>query len=232
MVVLYYHRSVRDDNEDRRLVTLLRQKGLVPVQLPDEKGPREDQPRLLVRHGRVLLAAPTKNTPTKPAKEKEGPDRSRSPRRRSPAKQVSNEEPVGLVVLLSEPTDVQPGHPSTKLRSAIDEARSRISTYEDMEKKEVMKAARNEKSLISVKCKVDFTDSDGNKSSLQMKAGKLIWTWTDKTSNQSERTDGPIRYNAGTGRLTFGDGYHYKPDAEGTKRFLKPDCEGGQSSLC
>ena len=27
VVVLYYHRSVRDDNEDRRLVTLLRQKG-------------------------------------------------------------------------------------------------------------------------------------------------------------------------------------------------------------
>lgn len=25
--MLYYHRSVRDDNEDRRLVTLLRQKG-------------------------------------------------------------------------------------------------------------------------------------------------------------------------------------------------------------
>lgn len=29
VVVLYYHRSVRDDNEDRRLVTLLRQKGLL-----------------------------------------------------------------------------------------------------------------------------------------------------------------------------------------------------------
>ena len=213
VVVLYYHRSVRDDNEDRRLVTLLRQKGLVPVQLPDEKGPRDDQPRLLVRHGRVLLA-----TPPKPAKAegKEAPDRSRSPRRRSPPKQVS-EEPVGLVVLLSEPTDVQPGHPSTKLRSAIDEARNRISAYEDMERKEVMKAARNEKSLISVKTKVDFLDTDGNKSSLQMKGGKLIWTWTDKNTNQSERTDGPIRYNAGTGKLTFGDSYHYKPDAEGKR---------------
>ena len=216
VVVLYYPRSVRDDNEDRRLVTLLRQKGLVPVQLPDEKGPREDQPRLLVRHGRVLLAPAKAATSQKDL----GSDRrSRSPvrRRGSPVKQPApHEEPVGLVVLLSEPTDVQPGHPSTKLRSAIDEARSRISAYEEMEKKEVMKASRNEKSLVSMKAKVEFLDTDGNKSSLQMKGGKLIWTWTDKNTNQSERIDGPIRYNAGSGRLTFGESYHYKPDAEGT----------------
>ena len=216
VVVLYYHRSVRDDNEDRRLVTLLRQKGLVPVQLPDEKGPREDQPRLLVRHGRVLLATPAKATKDS---QKDTDRRSRSPvrRRGSPVKaQAPQEEPVGLVVLLSEPTDVQPGHPSTKLRSAIDEARTRISAYEEMEKKEVMKASRNEKSLVSMKAKIEFLDTDGNKSSLQMKGGKLIWTWTDKNTSQSDRIDGPIRYNAGTGKLTFGESYHYKPDVEGT----------------
>ena len=33
-----------------------------------------------------------------------------------------------------------------------------------MEKKEKMKAARNEKSLVSVKSKVDFLDTEGNKS--------------------------------------------------------------------
>eukprot|EP00439_Symbiodinium_sp_Y106_P047833 s3931_g6.t1 len=218
VVVLYYHRSVRDDNEDRRLVTLLRQKGLVPVQLPDEKGPREDQPRLLVRHGRVLLATPAKATKDS---QKDTDRRSRSPvrRRGSPVKaQAPQEEPVGLVVLLSEPTDVQPGHPSTKLRSAIDEARTRISAYEEMEKKEVMKASRNEKSLVSMKAKIEFLDTDGNKSSLQMKGGKLIWTWTDKNTSQSDRIDGPIRYNAGTGKLTFGESYHYKPDVEGLKK--------------
>ncbi|CAL1138443.1 unnamed protein product, partial [Cladocopium goreaui] len=206
VVVLYYHRSVRDDNEDRRLVTLLRQKGLVPVQLPDEKGPREDQPRLVVRHGRVFLVE-RKTVKVARTGEVEG--------FRTATAETS--EPVGLVVLLSEPTDVQPGHASTKLRSAIDEARQRIEAYEEMETKEKMKAARNEKSLVSVKSKVDFLDTEGNKSSLQMKGGKLIWTWTEKGTNQSERTQGPIRYNVATGKLTFGD-YHYKPDAEGLKK--------------
>lgn len=214
VVVLYYHRSVRDDNEDRRLVTLLRQKGLVPVQLPDEKGPREDQPRLVVRHGKVFI--------TEKKSEQRTPDRSRSPKRQaSPArgaKAAETSEPVGLVVLLSEPTDVQPGHASTKLRSAIDEARARIEAYEDMETKEKMKAARNEKSVVSVKSKVDFLDTEGNKSSLQMKGGKLIWTWTEKGTKESERVHGPIRYNVATGKLTFGDSYHYKPDAEGLKK--------------
>jgi hypothetical protein len=32
--------------------------------------------------------------------------------------------------------------------------------------------------------------------------------------SSQERTQGPIRYNVATGKLTFGD-YHYKPDAEG-----------------
>eukprot|EP00435_Cladocopium_sp_Y103_P051775 s115_g16.t1 len=202
VVVLYYHRSVRDDNEDRRLVTLLRQKGLVPVQLPDENGPREDQPRLVVRHGRVFLverkpvAGNAGNGPAATGNAAPRHDRSRSPRRSprrpaSPARTAKTataetSDPVGLVVLLSEPTDVQPGHASTKLRSAIDEARQRIEAYEEMETKEKMKAARNEKSLVSVKSKVDFLDTEGNKSSLQMKGGKLIWTWTEKGTNQSD----------------------------------------------
>ena len=41
-------------------------------------------------------------------------------------------EPVGLVVLLSEPTDVQPWHASTRLRTAIEEARQRIEAYEEV----------------------------------------------------------------------------------------------------
>jgi len=35
---------------------------------------------------------------------------------------------------------------------------------QEMEQKEKMKAARNEKSLVSVKSKVDFLDTEGNKS--------------------------------------------------------------------
>ena len=37
---------------------------------------------------------------------------------------------------------------------------------QEMEKKEKMKAARNEKSLVSVKSKVEFLDTEGNKSFL------------------------------------------------------------------
>ena len=33
-----------------------------------------------------------------------------------------------------------------------------------------------------------------------------------------ERTHGPLRYNVASGKLTFGDSYHYKPDAEGLDR--------------
>ena len=36
-----------------------------------------------------------------------------------------------------------------------------------------------------------------------------------------ERTQGPIRYNVATGKLTFGD-YHYKPDVEGRERSNTP----------
>ena len=35
-----------------------------------------------------------------------------------------------------------------------------------------------------------------------------------------ERTHGPLRYNVATGKLTFGDSYHYKPDAEGLERLV------------
>ena len=35
------------------------------------------------------------------------------------------------------------------------------------------------------------------------------------TRDPEERTHGPLRYNVATGKLTFGDSYHYKPDAEG-----------------
>eukprot|EP00913_Durusdinium_trenchii_P015757 g14808.t1 len=125
VVVLYYHRSVRDDNEDRRLVTLLRQKGLleelmwhgalilrralfdaglVPVQLPDEKGPREDQPRLVVRHGKVFI--------TEKKSEQRTPDRSRSPKRQaSPArgaKAAETSEPVGLVLTFGDSYHYKP----------------------------------------------------------------------------------------------------------------------------
>lgn len=111
---------------------------------------------------------------------------------------------MGLVVLLSEPTDVQPGHASTKLRAAMDEARQRIEAYEEVALKEKMKAPRNEKTVLKVRAKVDFLDQEGNRNALQwlgftsslllfirMKGGKLLWTWTEKGTTQSERISGP-----------------------------------------
>eukprot|EP00930_Biecheleria_cincta_P002734 TRINITY_DN103728_c0_g1_i1.p1 TRINITY_DN103728_c0_g1~~TRINITY_DN103728_c0_g1_i1.p1 ORF type:complete len:752 (+),score=156.38 TRINITY_DN103728_c0_g1_i1:34-2289(+) len=208
VVVLYYNRTVRDDNEDRRLVTLLRQRGIVPVQLPGEEGRIEGQAYLEVRNGRVFLIEP----PPKMQSAEGRRGRSRSP----PRKQQG--DPVGLVVLLSEPTDVEPGHRSTKLRSALDEARSRIQTYEEMEEKEKLKASRAEQSIVSVSSKVDFLDTEGNKNSINMKGNTLMWTWTDKNTKESERIDGPIRWNVNTSKMTFGDSFHYKPDAEGLKK--------------
>lgn len=208
VVVLYYNRTVRDDNEDRRLITLLRQRGIIPVQLPGEDGRVEGQAYLEVRNGRVFLVQPPPKTESKEG----GRARSRSPPRREKG------EPVGLVVLLSEPTDVEPGHRSTKLRSAIDEARSRIQSYEEEEKTEVLKAQRAEKTILSVKNKVEFLDTEGNKNSLNMKGDKLIWTWTDGNTKEYERIDGPIPWNASTSKMTFGDSFHYKPEPEGLKK--------------
>ena len=41
------------------------------------------------------------------------------------------------------------------------------------------------------------------------------WNPHKSTRDPEERTHGPLRYNVATGKLTFGDSYHYKPDAEG-----------------
>ena len=45
----------------------------------------------------------------------------------------------------------------------------------------------------------------------KLQVGSVI---PQENKSSQERTQGPIRYNVATGKLTFGD-YHYKPDAEG-----------------
>ena len=61
-----------------------------------------------------------------------------------------------------------------------------------------------------------------NKSRSSMKFHEIPWnSWTldsCHSPHSEERTQGPIRYNVATGKLTFGD-YHYKPDAEGSLEF-------------
>lgn len=128
------------------------------------------------------------------------------------------EEPVGLVVLLSEPCDVEPGHESTKLRTAIDEARSRIEEYKEQQKKEELRATRAEKTIVSISAKVDFVDTMGNKNILQMKRGNLVWCVHYAESKEVDRTYGPISWNENTGKLTTDSGYSYKPDPEGLKK--------------
>eukprot|EP00928_Gymnodinium_smaydae_P056145 TRINITY_DN39574_c0_g1_i1.p1 TRINITY_DN39574_c0_g1~~TRINITY_DN39574_c0_g1_i1.p1 ORF type:complete len:819 (+),score=167.51 TRINITY_DN39574_c0_g1_i1:85-2541(+) len=242
VVILYYPRSVRDDNEDRRVIQLFARRGIIPVQLPGEDGPRDDQPKLVVRGGRVILATPVKEKADSgggagggaaagkaQAQAAGSAARSRSPvpTRRSPARAANSptrekktkmkEEPVGLVVLLSEPCDVEPGHESTKLRTAIEEARSRISDSIEVKKKEELKATRAEKTILSVSSKVDFLDTSGNKHVIQMKGTKLVWSINFKDSKETERNNGPLRWNESTSKISTSEGHSYKPDADGLK---------------
>ena len=60
-----------------------------------------------------------------------------------------------------------------------------------------------------------FTDE--SKDAQKFISTRSPWPPTSRpgTVTREERTHGPLRYNVATGKLTFGDSYHYKPDAEG-----------------
>jgi hypothetical protein len=147
------------------------------------------------------------------------------------AKKVEQVEPVGLVILLSEPLDVEPGHDAVKLRTAIAEARSRIDDYEGVQKKATLKAKHAEKTVVSVNGKVNFKDTDGNMYSLRSVGGKLdrssnqmvgatlVWTVKEKGQDPTQVT-GPLRWNEATGKLSEDlnwFGWWCIPDAEGLK---------------
>lgn len=143
---------------------------------------------------------------------------------------LSREEPVGLVILLSEPCDAQPGHSSTKLRSAIAEARHRISFHEEQRQKEELKALRAEISVLSVKEKFDFSEKCGDKSTVQMEDGKLVWYYNELSAKKEEakgvvRIMGPLGWNRKTSELSGHSKdntvFISKPDPEGVKELEK-----------
>jgi uncharacterized circularly permuted ATP-grasp superfamily protein len=269
VVILYYPRSVRDDNEDRRVVQIFTKRGAAAVELPGTGGPVLGKPRLEVKGGRVYLITPPKDEKkekkdapkkdaskdAKDAKEtKENKDTSKhytgtkdeSPKKnvkersRSPArKKEYKTEKVGLVILLSEPIDIDPGHEAVQLRAAIQEARNRASNYDLEMKALTLQAKHAEKSLISVNNKVSFTDVEGNKHWLHMVGGKvdkdtqklvggkLIWTVQDKPEKKAkdaERVEGPLIWNESTSKLSEKEqwkGWACKPDAAGLKELQK-----------
>jgi len=222
VVVLYYQRhgsgdaSECSDNEDRRMAQLFKKRGIDPVPLPGNNGPTPGQPRLEVRNKKVYMVTPQKEVHTKagdntvrraasPARERPGP--SPSPTRDEPPKKKlrldgMTEELVGMVVLLTEPTDVGPGHESTKLRSAIDNAKYHIEAHEDEVQEAQLKAKGAEKTVIKVNTKVDVTDKDGCKSSLQMKGDQLTWIVNDKNGKEVDRIKGFLSWNAWTLKLS------------------------------
>jgi hypothetical protein len=114
----------------------------------------------------------------------------------------ASEEPVGLVVLLSEAADVQPGHASTKLKSAIDNAKSHIEVHEEEVKEAILKAKGAEKSVSKVNGKVEVTGKHGCRNCLQMKGKKLVWTVYDTDGNELDKINGPLGWNVLTNKLS------------------------------
>lgn len=150
-----------------------------------------------------------------------------------------------MVILLSEPIDIDPGHQAVQLRVATTEARARALNYDLEVKNLILQAKHAEKSLIGVNSKVSFTDVDGNKHWLNMvgskvdkdtqKAvgGKLMWTVLEKGKKpkETERVEGPLIWkedvtsnNEWSGKLSETEnwkGWACKPDAAGLKELKK-----------
>lgn len=143
-----------------------------------------------------------------------------------------------MVILLSEPIDIDPGHQCVQLRAAIQEARNRAINYDLEMKNLTLQAKHAEKSVVAVNSKVQFTDTDGNKHSLHMVGGKvdkdtqklcggkLIWTCTEKgkKAREAERVQGPLIWNEATSKLSEKEnwmGWACKPDAAGLKELQK-----------
>jgi len=238
VVLLYYPRRDRSDNEDRRVIQLFNKRGVVAVPLPGEGGAPTDKPRLVVRDKRAVLihpppkrsarakAAPSSPAPSSPAPSSPGPSSpgpeqisdNASPEAEQENDQLAGkEEPVGLVICLTEPCDAEPGHESTKVRSAIEQARSRIGDYEEEQRKQVLKAKRAEQSVIAVKEAVEFSGTDGGKYTLQMEGGKLVWVCSGKGSHEVERINGPVGFNE-LNREISGNGWSCKPEPEALKK--------------
>lgn len=209
VVLLYYQRKCAGaaetaDNEDRRLVKIFEKRGVVCVPLPGDRGPPPNFPSMEIRgtgKNRKVFLVPKKDSGkkvTSPSKgdAEEGED--------GPTKKKARvEDRVGLVILLSEPTDVEAGHPSTKLRSCVAEARARIEDLEIKVDTETKKAARAKMTVVKVTQKMDLESSDKKtKSDLQMKGKDLVWTIRDAEGKEVDRMKGPLSWNDSINKLS------------------------------
>lgn len=230
VVVLYYQRhggadaTECTDNEDRRMAMVFKKRNIEPVALPGDDGPTPGQPYLQVRNKKVYLVSPKKSrqttlprgSPTRGEVVEEPPKK----RLRSDGMW---EEPVGMVILLSEPIDVEPGHESTRLRASIENAKSAIEEHEDEVKEAKLKAKGAEKTVMQVNNKVEVTDKEGLKNILQMNGNKLTWILHNKSGVETERVKGVLAWNAL--RSTLSDGIYgqneRKFDEDNTKALEK-----------
>lgn len=213
VVLLYYQRSCAGaaetaDNEDRRLVRIFEKRGVVAVPLPGEKGAPANYPSMEIRgtgkNKKVWLVPKKGITGKEPA----------SPAKDSPTKDTSGEDPppakrqrlggerVGLVIMLSEPSDVEAGHHSTRLRSSVAEARSRIEDLQDKAKSETNKAQRANMSVIEVNQRLELDTNDKRKSIVEMKGKVLLWSVKDAEGNEVGRAKGPLSWNDSIWRLS------------------------------
>jgi len=216
VVLLYYQRHCKGDscetvdNEDRRLAQVLTKRGILACPLPGEKGPEPNQVRLEVRNKKkVVLVTPARTTKDKTAgaspnkankDDAEGDDAPKAKKARVDGEQT--EVPVGLVIFLTEPTDVHAGHVSTKLRFCLIQARERIEDYTEKVVKLKKRAKVAEKSVTKVNSKIQLTSKDGLKSTLEMKAKSLVWTVQNKENTVVDRIKGPLAWNDLTNDLS------------------------------
>jgi len=143
--------------------------------------------------------------------------------------QKEKRERVGLVIFLSEPTDVQAGHASTKLRVAMEVARHRASEYAEEAQEKQLRAQRKDQSITRVSTKLQLKGTDDLKSSLEMKGKILVWTVQDKDGKEVDRLKGPIGWDALNTKLSckMSDGektWSCKLDENHTK-LIQKNCE-------
>jgi len=240
VVLLYYQRSCAGaaetaDNEDRRLVRLFEKRGIVAVPLPGEKGAPANYPSMEIRgtgQNRKVWLCPKKEgkEPTSPKKEDAGGE-DPSPAKKKPRLGEDGEHRVGLVILLSEPSDVEAGHASTKLRSAVAEARSRIEDLEEKATRIANKTARAKMTVLKVNQKLELKSTGKLESCIEMKGKILVWTVQDAEGKEVDRIKGPLSWNDSvyklSGKMTNGEMWSARFNEENGKAFKKnwPDHE-------
>jgi len=243
VVLLYYQRSCAGaaetaDNEDRRLVRIFEKRGIIAVPLPGEKGAPANYPSMEIRgsgNNKKVWLVPKKGFPGKeppsPAKEDSVGEETGTPVEKKARLGGEGEHRVGLVILLSEPSDVEAGHPSTKLRSAVAEARSRIEDLEDKATRISNKTPRAKMTVMKVNQKMEVKCTKKMESVLEMKGKTLVWTVQDAEGKELDKIKGPLSWNDSiwklSGKMANGEMWSCRFNEETTKAFKKnwPDDE-------